>query len=242
MKKLILAISMLACGTGNAITLNPARTVEVIDVVDGSMLADVAQKINKLASVSKDPIDLLINSPGGAVLVGTTILDAMDVAKAKGVKFRCTTGVLAASMAFVILANCDERYALPGTKLLFHPMSTGGQGRLQELLVSFKQMKTVELRLINLQRNALGMEADEFIANYWAETMWEGSGLANATSGFITITTDIQGTANLFVFERPKGLFGLLKKKLGSEYKEAERIYRKFGLTLERGFNDENAE
>lgn len=209
---------------------NPKRFVEVIDVVDGAMLRDVARRIDKLSLISDAPIDMLINSPGGAVLAGTSILDAMDVAKSRGVHFRCISGVLAASMAFIILANCDERYVLAGTKLLFHPMSTGGQGRVQEIATSLEPFIALEKDLMDLQRKALGMSESEFGKHYWAETMWSGSILNKVTDGkFLKIVDSADGVENLFVYERPKPFF--LRLQMRKEYQEAYRILVRMGLS-----------
>lgn len=184
---------------------DPKRYIEIIDVVDGSMLKDVAAKIESLSRASSAPIDMLINSPGGMVMMGTSILDAMTVAQSRGVKFRCISGTLAASMAFITLAACDERYALPGTKLLFHPMSTGGKGRVRELLPALAEALEEEESLIKLMKDALQMNDHDFMINYLAETMWTATVLNAATHGkFIKIVDHVKGIDKLFVIERDR--------------------------------------
>lgn len=215
---------------------DPKRYVEVIDVVDGSMLRDVAQKLDKLSQESPAPIDIFINSPGGGVLIGTSILDAMDVAKSRGVELRCFTSVLSASMAFIILANCDERYALPNAKLLFHPMSSGGQGRVQEQIAGLKEMAEVEHHMMKLINDQMRLPENIFLTNYWAETMWSGDRLAEVTGGdgkFLKIVTGVKGIKNVFTIEREKSIFGF-KIKQSYPYIEATRILRKAGIVLDR--------
>jgi ATP-dependent protease ClpP protease subunit len=210
---------------------DPKRTVEVIDVVDGSMLVSVAQKIHTLTRESADPIYLMINSPGGAVLVGTSILDAMKMAQKKGIVIKCAVGTLAASMAFIILAQCDERYVLHDTKLLFHPVSTGGGGRLQELLISMEQTQETEFGIMKFLQETMGLEWRKFHMHYFAETMWSGNGLDKHTKGkFLRVVDSIEGTDKVFVIERPKQMFLFKINAQNQDYQRAYMVLKRMGI------------
>lgn len=211
------------------------RMVEVIDVVDGSMIVDVAQKIDQLSRESSAPIDMVINSPGGAVLVGTSIVDAMTVASARGVTLRCFSGVLSASMAFIILAHCDERYVLPNTKLLFHPVSTQTQGRLQELLISLDEIKRTELEVMRYLNSKMKLPKAEFHKHYFAETMWSGWSLSEVTGGnckFLCVVDNVIGVNNAFVIEKPKAM--MFRLRFRGEYEQAGAVLRRAGISLAR--------
>jgi ATP-dependent protease ClpP protease subunit len=217
------------------------RLVEVIDVVDGSMIKDVAQKIDALSQASSKPIDMFINSPGGAVLVGTTIIDSMLVARSRGVKFRCISSVLAASMAFIILAHCDERYVLPNTKLLFHPVSTSSSGRIQELLISLDQIKDTEMAIMKFINDKMKLPWKKFHMHYFAETMWSGASLDKHTDHkFLKVVTSVKGIPNLFQIQKEKPAFFQLQLK--GDYEQAERILRKAGLSIGREIKPEVSE
>lgn len=240
MKKLLILISSLWCTSllGNPMgrvfeVQNPKRLIPVIDVVDGSMLSDVAMKINDLSNKSSEPIELFINSPGGSVMVGTTIVDAMTVAKQRGVTFRCLSSVISASMAFIIFAHCDERYVLPNTKLLFHPVSVNLQGgaRVQELIVNLEQTKAEELEIMSFLQKKMGLEWQKFHMHYFSETMWAGWSLANHTGGsgkFLNIVTDVVGIPDLFRIYKPRNPFMLRAYK--GDYYNAQRILLRAGL------------
>ena len=96
------------------------RTLTVIGPI-GAGAIETAHKIERLSAKSSDPIYIVINSPGGGVLAGSQLSQAMDIARARDVKVVCAVGSMAASMAFQLLPHCTERYALPNSLLLFHP-------------------------------------------------------------------------------------------------------------------------
>lgn len=74
---------------------------------------------------SKDPLVLLINSPGGSVMLGNQILSAMEAAKGP-VYTVCLD--LCASMAAIIHQHGDKRYALDRSTLMFHNAAGGMNG------------------------------------------------------------------------------------------------------------------
>lgn len=203
----VLSVSYLMTGSVNAAEFtfeDKDRTIELIGVVTNNAI-DLAQKIDELSLENNRPIYFLVNSPGGSVLPGMILVDSMRQAQLRGVKFKCLTGVLAASMAFIVMAQCDERYAFPDAKLLFHPMSIGVDGaRVQELYTDLRQTIILEKRMMDMQRSRLGMDKDEFLRNYWAETFWSGVELRDATNGFLNIVTRVNKAGpNLFRYRQP---------------------------------------
>lgn len=226
MKKIVMALSFLSSGVyATTLELNKDRLVEVIDEVDGSMIGTVVQKLDKLSASSPAPIDMLINSPGGSVFVGTSILDAMNVARARGSKIRCVVGALAASMAFIILSECDERYTLPNAKLLFHPVSTGGQGRLQEMIIQLKMVDGLEQKIMKRLQASMRLEWKQFHMFYFAEVWFHGHQLADHAKGFLTMVDDVKGTDKLFVVQRERAsIFGKITKRSSGAQQILEQL------------------
>lgn len=216
-------------GAANVLQMDRKRTLEVIGVVGGSAISQVAEKIEKLSRTDqKKPIYLFINSPGGSVGAGTAVLDAMAVAKRRGVRLICASGVMAASMGYIILAACDERYTLRSTKLLFHPMSISVRGaRVKELRPYLNAISQEERRLSAATRRAMGMGGKEYYRHYFAETMWPAAVLHKRVPEFFTIVEDITGTDNLFVYKKPGfSLFGGKKKSNSNPYINLPAIER----------------
>lgn len=192
--------------------LNKKRLVEVIDVIDGSAI-DLAQKVHDLANRSDAPIDLLINSPGGAIVPGYMLVDAVVAARSKGIKVRCAVGMLAASMAFNLLAYCDERVALAHAAMLFHPPRIFARGALTvpDLERAAADLKRIIASSTGAIRNMLGMSRPAFDKHFNEETLWTAEDL-RAASGkpWIRIVSDITGSDKVFTHEKPSlfSLFG----------------------------------
>ena len=183
------------------------RLIEIIGEVDGDII-DKAAEINRLAELSDEPIELLINSPGGAVLPGMIFVDAMRAAKSEGIIFKCTSVVMAASMAYVIYSECNERYALANTRLLFHPISisTGGS-RVQELIVDLDETIAEEKAIMEKLQKDLGLDWRKFHRHYFSETFWSATRLKAVAPAFLEIKDSVNFGPLTYKY-RKQGLFG----------------------------------
>jgi ATP-dependent protease ClpP protease subunit len=195
-------------GKITTLTLDRTRLVEVIGAIDGSSVFQ-AQQINILATKSKAPIYLLINSPGGSVMFGYTVIDAMHAAQARGVKLVCATGMLAASMAFNMLLECNEVYALKHAKLLFHPVKSQGVFGQEEAEMSGVEMKEMDRRIIDRTGEVTGMTEAIVRKHYFRETLWEAYVLQKASSyNWMTLVDTIDGSDSVFMYQKPMlGIF-----------------------------------
>lgn len=214
-KKFVVGIIMLGLSLGaSAQTFkprDPTRTLSLIGAVDMSMLSH-ATFVDQLSKHSAEPIYMLINSPGGSLNVGMTFVDAMRAAKSRGVEFHCAVQIMAASMAFVILNECQHRYAVANARLLFHPVSLRSASRaVQELLVNLKHTQTEERKIMKSLQRSMGMGWRMFHRNYFAETFWQAAILAKVTrrTRWLRIVQAIDGFGpELFRYRRSDGFFG----------------------------------
>lgn len=101
--------------------------------IDGSIDEAAADRFVSEAlylAQTNDDIDIYINSPGGEVISGLVIYDAIqDLKKKLHVNMYCTG--YAASMGAVIFAGGEKgrRYILPHSKCMIHePLISGGMG------------------------------------------------------------------------------------------------------------------
>jgi len=174
---------------------DPKRVVVFEDPVRFSVALPFAQSLDTLSKESRDPIYVLINSPGGDVLAGHAMVSAIKVAQARGVKVSCVSTLLSASMALHLLATCDKRYALPHTLLLFHEarISTGGRGTSPSELETLSEQ--IKILISGLERDlilALGTNEATFKKHNIAETWWTGEAFKEAFPRFLTIIRDIK--------------------------------------------------
>lgn len=63
---------------------------------------------------------VIIDSPGGVVSAGQSMINQMEEEKAKGVKQICVVSKEASSAAFNLLTHCDVRLAVPDAHMLVH--------------------------------------------------------------------------------------------------------------------------
>ena len=194
MRKIILTLvaSLLAVTASAASIYKPdmERTIYIVGEIGGRNSLDTARKIEQLSSEGK-PITLIINSPGGSIVAGLQIISAMRVAKARGNEIHCVVPILAASMGFQIFINCDKRYTLTESLLLFHPATTGLQGNKEEVLYASERLKAIEEPLIKDLFRVLRMPKDVFIYHYKNQTMWIAPELKTLCPHLFIIVDDV---------------------------------------------------
>jgi ATP-dependent protease ClpP protease subunit len=180
------------------------KEIEITQRIDGEvgrstmMLAD--ELMASSAGGSLKTVNLLINSPGGSVLAGSVYITAMEVAKARGVKFVCTVPLLAASMAFQILAYCDTRHALEGALFLWHPprVVLGNQPVTpKDAQIIATELHVVSKRISQDLRKRMPMSNKAFWYHYNTETLHSTKELQALSPGYISIIPDIPGLSGL---------------------------------------------
>ncbi len=215
MIKIILAailacVSISAPSNAKTLTLNPERTVHIRGPIGGGSAINQASRIEELAKTAED-IYLVINSPGGEVTLGYLIINSMNVAKERGVKFKCYVPQMAASMAFQVFANCNERYTLSGTYLLWHSVRVSAEMTLTPALTKqlYFELRQIERRMTSELLSVMDVERKFFDYHYNAESLWVASQLNQSVKNFITIVSDVKGlSADYQQFELRSSPFG----------------------------------
>jgi len=187
---------------GTTFYVDQKRRIDVSGEV-GRQMIPLASKLDHMSKENSSPIDIVINSPGGSVMSGLVFLSAMKLAKSRGVKIRCVTTLLSASMAFFFLANCDERYALPNSFLLWHPISMGyGDSQRSDTLIhDANWMDNVEEIMIQEILPTLGISLAEYAYHRHHETMWTAGLLSKIAPKFLVIVDDVVGIDRPFLME-----------------------------------------
>ncbi len=91
-----------------------------------------------LNSLNDDPIDIYINSPGGSVCDGLSIIDTINLSKSP-INTICTG--MAASMGAVLLAcgHKGGRSVLPHSRVMIHQVSGGMFGTCSDMKIEYEQ-------------------------------------------------------------------------------------------------------
>lgn len=102
-----------------------------------------AQLLFLAAEDPKKDIQLYINSPGGSVYAGLSILDTMNFIKPE-VATTCVG--MAASMAAVLLAagQKGKRRALPNSRIMIHQVLGGAEGQASDIKIQAEEILSLK--------------------------------------------------------------------------------------------------
>lgn len=108
----------------------------------------------------KDPVTVLVNSPGGSVDDGFAIYDTMRFVRSP-VRVLCVG--LAASAANIVLLGAPKgsRYALPNTRILIHQPSTGATGAASDIAITAREILKTRARLNRLLAEETGQKLEK---------------------------------------------------------------------------------
>lgn len=201
------ALTALLCTPlqAKAIKVDASRAVYLNGEV-GLNALQLQKEVLTLANQNKEPIALIINSPGGSIVAGYVLINAIGTVRARGIAVNCIIGSHAMSMAFNIAMYCTNTYAFKHTLLLWHPPRVEIRAALTPL----------EARLIseNLEFHErvnnppiikrLGLSLEFFIKHYIAETMWTGAELEKEIKGGSIQIIDFVEGVDAFGHQIPK--------------------------------------
>jgi len=121
----------------------------------------VSQMLFLQSQNDKAEIQLFINSPGGSVLAGLAIYDAMQFV-------RCPVSTicigLAASMGALLLCagRKDRRFCLPNARIMIHqPWTEGIGGTVSDVMIEAKELQKTKDRLNGIIARHSGKDIGE---------------------------------------------------------------------------------
>lgn len=111
--------------------VDPSRVLYLNAVVEYGVMQQLVDQLKTLQAESTEPVYLLIDSPGGSVLDGATLISEMEASRAP-VYTVCTR--ICASMAAMIHSYGAKRFVTDRAILMYHPASGGAQGQVPNML------------------------------------------------------------------------------------------------------------
>lgn len=137
------------------------RIVILAGQVDATMASIACASLIYLDSAAsgkkEETVKVVIDSPGGSVLAGLAIYDAMRIMNAPIE----TTGIgMQASMGSILLASGDTRRMTANSKLMIHQISGGTEGKasVQEVGMAFTEQLHEDLKNIYVRHIGLTHE------------------------------------------------------------------------------------
>ena len=137
------------------------RVVFAVGPIDDYMANLIVAQLLFLESENPDKdIHLYINSPGGVITSGLSVLDTMLFIK-PDVSTMCIGQ--AASMGAVLLAagKKGKRFALPHSRVMIHQPSGGTQGQATDIEIHAREILYMRERLNKVMADATGQPLDK---------------------------------------------------------------------------------
>ncbi len=150
------------------------RILVMSGVVDQRMSTIVQSQLIFLDSVSKKDITMHIDSGGGSVAAGLSMIDVMDYIACD---IQTINMGLCASMGAVLLASGTKgkRSSLRFSRTMVHQSSGGAGGHIKDAEISFKEWQKYNDLLFNLLGQYTGKDPKEILEDshrdkwFWAQ-------------------------------------------------------------------------
>lgn len=126
------------------------RTYDFTGAVGGFSSDAAIQTIVRWARISKEPITIVFNSPGGGVIDGFALYDSILSVRERGIKVDVVARGMAASMAAVLLQAGTTRTAATNSWILIHEISTRMGGALAQIKDDVKFTEELNDRLFDI--------------------------------------------------------------------------------------------
>lgn len=140
------------------IELNENNFVAIRGTIDESSASRFIADIMKLKG---DSVYVYLVTPGGSVISGTSIIQAIDTLKSAGKEIICIADH-AYSMGFVIFQSCSKRYVMPHSIIMQHQTSLGVDGPIEQVKSYFKLVERIGVKLNKEQAEKMQVTPQEF--------------------------------------------------------------------------------
>jgi ATP-dependent Clp protease protease subunit len=149
-----------------------ARTVLIFGEITMALAESVAAQLFALAALSKDPIRVVINSPGGHVESGDTLYDVIRFIEPE-VRILGSGWVASAGALIFAAAERHNRVALPNTRFLLHQPMGGVGGPASDIEIEARQILSVRERLNRIFAQTTGQPYEKVARdterNHWMD-------------------------------------------------------------------------
>lgn len=146
------------------------RTILLTGEIDKDQGERVIRQLLLLESLSEDPINLFVDSPGGDVDAGFAIFDMIRFVKSP-VRI-LGMGLVASAAALILLAvPRDRRYGLPNSHYLIHQPLSGIRGVATDIEIHARELEKARDRINRIIAEETGQTLDRVVKDtdrdYW---------------------------------------------------------------------------
>lgn len=125
------------------------RILWVVGPVNDQMSTIVCAQLMFLDNLEVSDIKMYVDSPGGSVKSGLSMVDVMNYIESDIVTVN--TG-MAASMGSILLGNGTKgkRFALPNSRVMLHQVSSGARGHVEDMKISIAEAEKYNQNLFGM--------------------------------------------------------------------------------------------
>jgi len=147
-----------------------SRTVLIFGEVTTALAEATAARLLALAAAGREPIRIVLHSPGGHVEAGDCIHDVIRFIEPE-VRILGTGWVASAGALIYVAAERRNRLALPNTRFLLHQPLGGVGGPASDVEIEARQISLMRERLNRTFAEATGQPYERLVRdtdrNYW---------------------------------------------------------------------------
>ena len=110
---------------------------------------------------TKEPINILLNTPGGSVWDGLILVSLIEQMKDMGYTINTTAIGTAASMGFVIFITGSNRYSYRHAQFMLHDISTMMGGKVKDLEESMEDLKKCQTKVFDIIKKYTNIPDDK---------------------------------------------------------------------------------
>ena len=142
-----------------------SRTVLVFGTINDQSAADTVRRLIALdADSPKEPIDMLVSSPGGHLESGDTVHDVVRFISAP-VRMIGTGWVGSAATHLFLSVPRERRFCLPQTRFLIHQPSGGAGGQATDIAIMAREIIKARERIAKVISRETGQPLDKVLVD-----------------------------------------------------------------------------
>ena len=142
-----------------------SRTVLVFGAINDQSAADTVRRLIALdADSPKEPIDMLVSSPGGHLESGDTVHDVIRFISAP-VRMIGTGWVGSAATHLFLSVPKERRYCLPQTRFLIHQPSGGAGGQATDIAIMAREIIKARERIAKVIARETGQKLEKVLVD-----------------------------------------------------------------------------
>jgi ATP-dependent Clp protease protease subunit len=140
--------------------LRKQRTIIISEVVTPKLTRQFMSQLFWLDGISKDPVRVFINTPGGSADDGFAIYDIIRFVSAP--VYTICVGLNASAGTIALLgAPTERRFALPSARIMIHQPSGGGRGRSSDIEITADEIQKLRDKANELISKETGRSAEQ---------------------------------------------------------------------------------